>query len=322
MTQPLQFLLKEGYNSHRADGVYLFDHEEETKLRAQFLNGSKCGTLKSSLVAQQYISNPLLLDKQNKFDFRIYMLVASVKPLIVYYHDGFLRVSLSKYDLFSQDKNVHLTNTHLSKAIFESTKKNESSTVTEEELRDYQMWTLEDLQDYLLKTNKTSDKNWLDNHLRPKFQQAFAHLSRAVENSVSSLSSVYELYGLDFVMDENLDIWFIECNVAPQIVGTNTRKTQLLTKMIQDMFEIQLAYYRSRMTRTFNFINNILKQNEQESTIDYPQLKKQFDTTININKLEPAFKISKTNGFVLVADKNLPNQKAYLGNIKQECLAL
>ena len=49
---------------------------------------------------------------------------------------------------------MHLTNTHLSKAIFESTKQNQSSTVTEDELRDYQMWTLEDLQDYLLKTVK------------------------------------------------------------------------------------------------------------------------------------------------------------------------
>jgi len=103
LTQPLQYLLKQGYGSHRADGVYLFDAEEESSLRSQYENGSKCGTINGTMVAQQYISNPLLLDKQNKFDFRIYMLVASVKPLIVYYHDGFLRVSLSKYDLFSQD---------------------------------------------------------------------------------------------------------------------------------------------------------------------------------------------------------------------------
>ena len=104
LTQPLQYLLKQGYGAHRADGVYLFDGEEESKLRAQFENGAQCGAINNnSLVAQQYISNPLLLDKQNKFDFRIYMLVASVKPLIVYYHDGFLRVSLSQYDLFSQD---------------------------------------------------------------------------------------------------------------------------------------------------------------------------------------------------------------------------
>ena len=61
-----------------------------------------CGRIRHSLVAQRYISNPLLLDKGNKFDFRIYMLIASVDPLIVYYHDGFLRVSLSTYDKFSK----------------------------------------------------------------------------------------------------------------------------------------------------------------------------------------------------------------------------
>ena len=30
------------------------------------------------------------------------MLVASVNPLIVYYHDGFLRLSLQKYDKYSK----------------------------------------------------------------------------------------------------------------------------------------------------------------------------------------------------------------------------
>ena len=60
----------------------------------------------SPFVAQKYVANPLLLDKQNKFDFRIYMLVASVNPLIVYYHDGFLRVSLSKYDKDSKEVDI------------------------------------------------------------------------------------------------------------------------------------------------------------------------------------------------------------------------
>jgi len=158
--------------------------------------------------------------------------------------------------------------------------------------------------------------------LRPKFKQAFAHLSRAIEDSIPQTSSVYELFGLDFVMDENLDIWFIECNVAPQLIGTNDRKTQLLTKMLQDMFEIQLAYYRSRMSRAFEFVNKILQENAKESTINYEKLRKEFDTRININKLEPAFSISKNNGFILVADKNLPEKDAYFGNLNQECFAL
>jgi len=49
------------------------------------------------------------------FDFRIYMMIASVNPLIVYYFDGFLRVSMNKYDLQSNDREVHLTNTELYK---------------------------------------------------------------------------------------------------------------------------------------------------------------------------------------------------------------
>jgi len=96
-------LIKYGNGAHRAAGVFLFDEIYEEKLIQDYENGNQCGQRPRSLVAQKYVSNPLLLDKQNKFDFRIYMLVASVNPLIVYYHDGFLRVSLSKYDKHSKE---------------------------------------------------------------------------------------------------------------------------------------------------------------------------------------------------------------------------
>ena len=95
---PIQFLLKLGNGPHRAMGLSILDEDLEKQVRGRYQNGLRCGEETKSFVAQQYISNPLVLDKENKFDFRIYMLVASVDPLIVYYHDGFLRVSLSKYD--------------------------------------------------------------------------------------------------------------------------------------------------------------------------------------------------------------------------------
>jgi len=37
---------------------------------------------------------------------------------MVYYHDGFLRVSLLSYDKNSKEKSIHFTNTSLSKKIF------------------------------------------------------------------------------------------------------------------------------------------------------------------------------------------------------------
>ena len=53
-------------------------------------------------MAQKYISNPDLIDG-HKYDFRVYMLIASTDPLIVYYHDGFLRLSLFKFNKTSDD---------------------------------------------------------------------------------------------------------------------------------------------------------------------------------------------------------------------------
>lgn len=66
------------------------------------------------------------------------MLIASSNPLIAYYHDGFLRVSLPKYDLHSDDKASTLTNTELSKELFAKAKKGEKVYgMNETELRNF-----------------------------------------------------------------------------------------------------------------------------------------------------------------------------------------
>lgn len=51
---------------------------------------------------QKYIADPDLNDGR-KYDFRVYMLIASTNPLIVYYHDGFLRNTFLQYDKFSKE---------------------------------------------------------------------------------------------------------------------------------------------------------------------------------------------------------------------------
>ena len=95
-------MLKIGYGAHRANGVFMFDDEKEKMVMDVYKNGSECGNNMSSIVLQKYIYNPLLLEG-HKFDFRIYMLIASTNPLILYYHDGFLRLSLHLYDPSSSE---------------------------------------------------------------------------------------------------------------------------------------------------------------------------------------------------------------------------
>lgn len=138
------------------------------------------------------------------------------------------------------------------------------------------------------------------------------------EDSFYKSSSVFEMFGLDFVMDEDLNIWFIESNPSPQMVGTSVRKTDFLVQMAKDLFELQYAYLRSRMKRVFKFMSEMEAKAQNGEELDYVELRKDFDQ-VNINKLEPEFEVSQNNTFTLITDKNIKGSGAYLGNLNAEC---
>jgi len=160
---PIQYLIKVGHGAHKSQGVFLLDDEQTLKLKKEFNNGKNCGKVQNFLVAQKYITNPLLLDLNNKFDLRVYMLIASTNPLIVFYHDGYLRVSINTFDKFSDDRATHLTNTYVAEKKFaEARKENKKiNGMTAAELEEYHLWTFEKLEEYLLKSvrNFLSNKN-------------------------------------------------------------------------------------------------------------------------------------------------------------------
>ena len=87
--QKIVYFRKIGAIAHAASGVFPVDEKEEEYIAERYKNGSLCRKIKDNNLMQYYIHNPLLLNGR-KFDFRIFMLIASVNPLIVYYHDGIL----------------------------------------------------------------------------------------------------------------------------------------------------------------------------------------------------------------------------------------
>ena len=69
-------------------------------------------------LVQKYIENPVLIDGY-KFDIRLYVLVYSIDPLIIYlYDDGLIRFATQQYSHGNGDignQFVHLTNYTLNK---------------------------------------------------------------------------------------------------------------------------------------------------------------------------------------------------------------
>mmetsp|Transcript_37001 Transcript_37001/g.33263 ORF Transcript_37001/g.33263 Transcript_37001/m.33263 type:complete len:83 (+) Transcript_37001:220-468(+) len=80
------------------------------------------------------------------------------------------------------------------------------------------------MQSYLLETGKISDPNWLQNYLFPQFQKAMLHLTRACKWATVRRSQLYQFWGVDFIMDENLNVFFIEANANPLISPNNEQK--------------------------------------------------------------------------------------------------
>lgn len=52
---------------------------------------------------------------------------------------------------------------------------------------------------------------------------------------------VYEMFGVDVILDENLAFHVIEINPSPMIISNISKKTSILEKMSQGMFDIVKA---------------------------------------------------------------------------------
>ena len=312
--------MKVSFGVHRGLGVEILNDALEMKYREQYMSGKYCGKIEYTTLAQDYIDDPLLY-KGHKFDFRIYMMITSVNPLIVHYHDGFLRNSLFKYQKNSKVSGAHITNTSRSKEIIKACKEKGTlhNGMDYKQLRDFQMKTFEDLQDYLLESGKITDPNWLDNYLRPEVKRTFLSLAKMTEKYLYKNSDVFELFGIDVVIDNDLNLHVIEVNASPQIIGTAKRKTALLKNMLEGLFDIQYAYQYSRTSRALKF----LKENAEEikSAEDMTPYITQFDALYR-NYLEPEYAsmIKPDNPWQTVYNANLEGAEKYQGLIDQECI--
>jgi hypothetical protein len=59
-------------------------------------------------------------------------------------------------------------------------------------------------------------------------------------------------------MDKNHDLFVVEVNASPMLVGTSHTKTKLMKKLSSDIFKIQLSFLRSRVKRTIQVVKENL----------------------------------------------------------------
>lgn len=187
------------------------------------------------IVVQRYICHEMDY-KGRKFDLRLYFLVASVDPLIVYYHDGALRVSLSEYnDKVFDSTTDHLTNLGRNDAM-------DNCTVA---LPDWE-------KDLLAHVAQDPSRFPPDvaadplGHVRNQAKAALAELilaSRDVAFSGLDGERTYQqnyfaILGGDFIVDRDLHVWMTEAQSSPGYGHETKVRRSLYEQFIPSAIEI------------------------------------------------------------------------------------
>lgn len=130
--------------------------------------------------------------------------------------------------------------------------------------------------------------------------------------------SVFEVFGVDFIMDDKMESYIIEVNASPMQVGTSKEKTALMKSLNEGVVKITLAYLRSRVKRSIEFIRKHAQDIKKGKNLK--KLSKEF-RAINKNYLEPEYK-GELEGLTWerVVDENLEGPERYGGLIDEECI--
>jgi tubulin polyglutamylase TTLL4 len=190
-------------------------------------------------VIEEYIPRPLLITGR-KFDVRLYALVTSVFPLVIYFHPGGLCLfATSPYgtDGDLSDLTAHVTNYQINK-----TSKNFVVCEGLDERVENSKWSLGFLWRYLEEQgiDWRRVKGDVEDIAIATIIAGMCPVRNAHEKEISRQfrRSSYELLGVDLLIDEDLKIWLLEVNITPGMVGTSDLDIFVKKRVAYDMFNI------------------------------------------------------------------------------------
>jgi len=219
-------------------------------------------SLDQSVVAQQYIRRPLLIDGY-KFDIRVYVLITSVQPLRVYiYEDGLVRLCTETYRRPTKENasemRMHLANYSINKDsenFVENDGEEEGSSkrsllwlmqwITEEKgaAKASGVWTR--MAGICLKT-VMAVLPMLQHEYNATFSgDRFAHDKEGMLGGGEPFrhrgSRCFEILGVDILLDNTLKPWLIEVNHLPSFATEAELDLRIKSNLLKATMKIVKA---------------------------------------------------------------------------------
>ncbi|XP_066296558.1 protein polyglycylase TTLL10-like isoform X2 [Branchiostoma lanceolatum] len=235
---------------NRGRGIFFISSQEEVSSLQERLEVMTQNSKRARLpykgpmarVIQRYVNKPLLLDGK-KFDIRVYMLIACTNPYVVMYHPGYARLCTQDYSADDLNITAHLTNQWIQK-----------KDPNYEEVKDETVWSMEHLNDYINDTcadDKGLPQDWVFNGLTRRMKDIMLHCFHSVRHKIQCRLGYFDLYGFDFLLDEDMKVYLLEINVNPAL-HTNCEVLQdMIPPLVEETVRVSLeTFEKSRKNQS------------------------------------------------------------------------
>lgn len=234
--QNVWILKPSGFNRGRGISVFssleelkaiLDDYHEAAKSHPKSEKTKQAKLPSLQFVIQKYIERPFLVHSR-KFDMRMWVLVT--QDLQGYlYREGYLRTSSEPFTLdrdLLASQFVHLTNNAVQKT---------GPWYGKFELGN--QLSFDYFQTYLTSHSHCIS---LRDDLMPRVKALVKHSLVAVARKLNPLKRTicFELFGYDFIIDEDFGLWLIEVNTNPCLELSSPLLAQLIPCMLEDMLKL------------------------------------------------------------------------------------
>jgi hypothetical protein len=198
----------------QGDDIHLISRLKDLE---SFLRTSTLDSYK--YIVQRYIGNPLIIDGK-KFDLRLYVLVVSVNPLVVYLNEeGLARFCTQNYEKVDE-KNISNVYMHLSNYSLNKNSKEYKFTEVTTDINDGSKRSLESFWKSYTKAGFNKDTLIEDiKELIRKFLTAMYPFMRYNYKLAyrDKDAKCFQILGFDIMIDDQFKPWLLEINSNPSL---------------------------------------------------------------------------------------------------------
>ncbi|CAD8050087.1 unnamed protein product [Paramecium sonneborni] len=225
------WIVKPGEFTNRGNGIIVCQNLNEihriVNKRQTHSNGKPF-----TYLIQKYIEKPFLYNKR-KFDIRCYFLITQLNNVIraYWYEEGYLRTSSEEFNINDvSNQYVHLTNDAIQK-YSEAYGKFENGNKL----------SFAEFQRYLDKWHSNEHLDFYKD-LYPQLKMITLNAIKSVYHKIEPYKKNYnfEIFGLDFMIDEKFKPYLIEINTNPCLELSSPLLGRIIPAMVENAFRLSI----------------------------------------------------------------------------------